>query len=102
MAASSSESASRRLPSDARTSSGSATGSNAICSRPRISVSCAVRSSGGIGLKSKRWQRERTVAGIFCGSVVARMNTTWAGGSSSVFRNALNAGPESMWTSSTM
>ena len=34
-------------------------------------------------LKSKRWQRESMVAGSLCGSVVARMNTAWAGGSSS-------------------
>ena len=55
-----------------------------------------------MGRKSKRWQRESTVAGIFFGSVVARMKTTCGGGSSSVLRKALKAGPESMWTSSTM
>ena len=42
------------------------------------------------------------VAGSFCGSVVARMNTTCAGGSSSVLSNALNAAVESMCTSSMM
>ena len=52
--------------------------------------------------KSKRWQRERMVAGNLCGSVVARMNTAWAGGSSSVFKSALNAPVESMCTSSMM
>ena len=42
------------------------------------------------------------VSGTFCGSVVARMNTTWLGGSSSVFSSALNAAVDSMWTSSMM
>jgi len=36
------------------------------------------------------------VAGSLCGSVVARINITWAGGSSSVFKRALNAPVESM------
>ena len=35
-------------------------------------------------------------AGSFFGSVVARMNTTCAGGSSNVFKSALNAAGESM------
>ncbi len=48
------------------------------------------------GAKSYRWQRDRTVMGIFCGSVVQKMNFTCAGGSSSVFSNALNAGVVSM------
>ncbi len=42
------------------------------------------------------------VSGTFWGSVVARMNTTWLGGSSSVFNNALKAAVESMCTSSMM
>ena len=37
-------------------------------------------SPGEIGEKSKRWQRERTVARIFSGSVVAKKNFTCAGG----------------------
>ena len=41
--------------------------------------------------KSNRWQRDRMVIGILCGSVVAKMNFTCSGGSSSVFRSALNA-----------
>ena len=53
-------------------------------------------------LKSKRWQRESMVAGSRCGSVVASMNTAWAGGSSSVLSRALNAPVESMCTSSMM
>ena len=42
------------------------------------------------------------VGSTFCGSVVASTNTTWAGGSSSVFRSAFDAPGESMWTSSRM
>ena len=41
--------------------------------------------------RSKRWQRLRIVGKTFCGSVVAKMNFTCGGGSSSVFRSALNA-----------
>ena len=52
--------------------------------------------------KSNRWQRERIVAGTFCGSVVAKMNLTCGGGSSSVFSRALKAAVVSMWTSSMM
>ena len=52
--------------------------------------------------KSKRWQRERMVAGILCASVVASTKTTCGGGSSSVFSRALKASLVSMWTSSTM
>ena len=52
--------------------------------------------------KSKRWQRERIVAGSFWGSVVARMNTACFGGSSRVLSSALNAPVESMCTSSMM
>ena len=51
-------------------------------------------------LKSKRWQRESIVAGIFWSSVVAKMNMTCGGGSSRVFKSALNALGESMCTSS--
>ena len=41
--------------------------------------------------KSNRWQRDRIVIGIFWTSVVAKMNLTCGGGSSSVFSRALNA-----------
>ena len=37
---------------------------------------------------------------ILCFSVVARMNFAYDGGSSSVFRKALKAEAESIWTSS--
>ena len=50
--------------------------------------------------KSYCWQRERMVSGILWYSVVAKMNLTRGGGSSSVFRSALKAPMESMWTSS--
>jgi AAA family ATP:ADP antiporter len=40
------------------------------------------------------------VAGIFCDSVVARMNIACGGGSSSVFKSALNASVVSWWASS--
>jgi len=55
--------------------------------RPSVSTSV----SPDTARKSKRWQRERIVAGSFCGTVVARMNLTCGGGSSSVFRNASTA-----------
>ena len=52
--------------------------------------------SDGIRPKSYRCTRDRMVAGSFCGSVVARIKTTWAGGSSSVFNSALKAAVDSM------
>ncbi len=45
-------------------------------------------------------QRESTVTGSFCGSVVASRNFTCGGGSSSVFSSALKALLDSMCTSS--
>jgi hypothetical protein len=42
------------------------------------------------------------VMGIDCGSVVARIKTTFAGGSSSVLRKASLASLESWWASSMM
>src|SRR5256885_329446 len=66
------------------------------------------RGGGGLGgwvLGAQRgggWVRLLMVGSTFCGSVVARTKTTWPGGSSSVFRRALAAAVESMWTSSTM
>ena len=47
-------------------------------------------------------QRDSTVTGTFCGSVVARMNLRYSGGSSSVFSIALNACADSWCTSSIM
>ena len=45
----------------------------------------------GICFRLNCRQRDSTVTGTFCGSVVARMNLTCSGGSSSVFSIALNA-----------
>ena len=42
------------------------------------------------------------VGGSRSGSVVHRMKMTYSGGSSSVFRSALNAAVLSIWTSSMM
>jgi hypothetical protein len=53
---------------------------------------CAIITSGSIRFRSKRWQRDRTVTGTLRISVVAKMNFTCAGGSSSVFNSALKAG----------
>ena len=55
-----------------------------------------------MGLKLNCKQRESTVTGTFCGSVVAKTNFKYSGGSSSVLSMALNAVPESMCTSSIM
>ena len=57
-------------------------------------------SSGVMRAKSYIWHRDSMVGMILCFSVVARINIAYDGGSSSVFRNALNAFDESMWTSS--
>src|SRR5690625_1736280 len=53
-----------------------------------------------MGLKSNRCHLEIIVNGILWGSVVARINTTCAGGSSNVFNRALNALTEIICTSS--
>ena len=52
--------------------------------------------------RSKRWQRETIVASTLSPSVVAKMNRTCGGGSSSVLRRAFQAAMESMWHSSIM
>ena len=62
----------------------------------------AATTFAGMRLKSKRCTRERMVSGILFTSVVAKMNLTCGGGSSSVFRSALNASFVSMCTSSMM
>ena len=59
-------------------------------------------SGAGMRRRSNRWQRLRIVGSTFCGSVVAKMNLTCSGGSSSVLSSALNAAEVSMWTSSMM
>ncbi len=52
--------------------------------------------------KSNRWHRDWIVAMTLLGSVVAKMNFTCSGGSSSVLSRALNAAVVSMCTSSMM
>jgi hypothetical protein len=52
--------------------------------------------------KSNRCTRERIVSGIRFGSVVAKTNTTWAGGSSRILSSPLKAAFDSMCTSSMM
>ena len=71
-------------------------------SAAQIVESRVTTTPSGMRLKSKRCTRERMVSGIFWDSVVAKMNTTWAGGSSRVFNKALKAPIESMCTSSMM
>ena len=58
--------------------------------------------SGGIGRKLNCKQRDKTVTGTLCGSVVANTNFKYSGGSSSVLSMALNAVLLSMCTSSIM
>ncbi len=82
--------------------SASAAGSISAPSAAAMRASSAIMASGSIRRRSKRWQRDSTVTGTLRISVVAKMNFTCAGGSSSVFRSALNALVESMWTSSMM
>src|SRR5258708_40120193 len=53
-------------------------------------------------LRSYIWQRERIVCNILCFSVVARIKMAYGGGSSYVFKNALNALALRMCTSSTI
>ena len=57
-------------------------------------------SSGESGFSANCRQRDSTVTGTFCGSVVASTNLTCSGGSSSVFSIELNAPFDSMCTSS--
>ena len=57
-------------------------------------------SSAGNRLRLNFRQRESTVIGSFCGSVVASRNFTWGGGSSRVLSNALKLFSENMCTSS--
>ena len=84
-------SASRKLPVAERAiivtaGSGISMSSSAATLRSTSAICC---SDGR--WKSKRWQRSTIVAGTLCASVVASTNTTCAGGSSSVFRNAFHA-----------
>jgi hypothetical protein len=53
-----------------------------------------------IFLKSYLWHLDIIVSGTLCVSVVANINFTKDGGSSSIFKRALKAHLESIWTSS--
>ncbi len=97
---SSSESPSRRLPSAAVARIRSAPGVTRIFSAAATFESCSAISAVVSARKAKRWQRDTIVGGILCSSVEARMKRACGGGSSSVFRSALNASVVSMWTSS--
>ena len=96
-----SESASRALPSAARATSASAWSLTWIRSWSATLRRCRARSRAEIMRKSYCWQRERIVSGILWYSVVAKMNFTRGGGSSSVFSSALKAAPE-IWCTSSM
>jgi hypothetical protein len=52
--------------------------------------------------KSNRWHRPTIVAGILCGSVVARTKRTPGGGSSKTLRSASNASRDRRCASSMM
>ena len=88
------------LPAAARAISGSASRSKATFSSLSTLPRCAVIAARGICFRLNCRQRDSTVTGIFCGSVVARMNLMCAGGSSRVFSIELKAGLDSMCTSS--
>ena len=69
-----------------------------LCSHTKFNLFSML--SFDIFLKSNLWHLDNIVAGNFCGSVVAKINFTCAGGSSKVLSNALKAPVESIWTSS--
>ncbi len=96
------DSPSRAEPSAARAIIRSASASASTPSVAHTFSNSAVRTGTSIRRRSKRWQRDSTVTGICRISVVAKMNFTCSGGSSSVFRSPLKAGFESMCTSSMM
>ncbi len=96
------ESASRREPS-AKTASKEAAGSlRSIFSSPDTQSNRCAMASRPMRKKSKRWQRDKMVAGTLWISVVAKIKITWEGGSSSIFSKALNACIDNMCTSSMM
>ncbi len=96
------ETASRKLPPAARATRPIAAGSMSIDSASAMRCSTAPISGSPGRWKTNRWQRLRMVGSIACISVVQSTNTTCSGGSSSVFRTALDASFVSMWASSTM
>ena len=71
-----------------------------IFSMSDISLNLLTMSSIVIRLKSNLWQRLTIVSITLWGSVVAKIKITFLGGSSKVFKSALNASFDSIWTSS--
>ena len=69
-------SALRRPPSARCAIKSSASPSNSTPSDTHTAPKRATMASADMRRKSNRWQREWIVSGTFCGSVVARMNTT--------------------------
>ena len=80
--------------------SASASGATSTASFAVMPARCAIIASGSMRRRSNRWQRESTVTGTLRISVVAKMNFTCAGGSSSVLSSALKAEVLSICTSS--
>ena len=74
----------------------SASGSAVMPSFDAMVVNSPTRSDALMRRKSNRWHRESTVIGTLRISVVAKMNFTCSGGSSSVFNSPLKACVESM------
>ena len=102
MAWSSNDNPSRTDPSAARAIRSSALGATATPSCAAMRPNMPVISATDTRRRSNRWQRDSTVTGTLRISVVAKMNFTCGGGSSSVFSSALKALRDSMWTSSMM
>ena len=94
--------ASRNAPSAMSTMAVSASSSIDIFSFLTILASAERSSSFFAFAKEISMQRDRTVAGTFIGSVVAKIKIACAGGSSRVLRSALNASVVIICTSSIM
>ena len=92
--------ASRIEPSAALPSSHRALSSKLTRSASSTAAKCPTMRSGAMCLRVNCRQRDSTVGGSFCGSVVASRNFTWGGGSSRVLSSALKLLVESMCTSS--
>ena len=67
-----------------------------------MASSCAASVSMVSRRNSNRWHRPTMVAGILCGSVVARTKRTPTGGSSNTLSSASNASRDSRCASSMM
>ena len=80
--------------------SATAASSKATPSARRISAKRAAIVAEGKSLRLNCRQRDSTVTGIFCASVVASTNFTCSGGSSRVFSIELKAARDNMCTSS--